>query len=881
MTAPATTRRAGPFNGNGVTTTFPFTFKVFASSDIEVIKTSAEGLDTVLTLGAGYSVTLNADQDATPGGSITHPVSGAALAAGEKLTAVGALPYDQTADLPTGGNYRAVVIENALDRTVMQVQQLAEELGRALTLPASAATGDTALPAPQAGRLLGWNDAADALQNYDSQTLATIVAYGTANSDVFSGDGVTTFFTLSDNPGNINNLDIAIGGVTQTPIIDYTWSGGTTVVFTSAPPAGTNNILVRYMQGLPQSGAALPNQTGNANKFLRTDGSDPSWVALPDLRNVFEPYTYGAAGDGATDDTAAVNACLAAAAAANGTVVIPPGNFLVGGVNIPNGVRLIQGAGGRFSLANTANAGLRMLGTIPAGAAANVADLTVQGLYIDAKNNSQTMNPIWGQNCSGVRLLDNVIVNMSNGIGILLRIYEGVNSGGGNVVSRNKVFGDSCSDPNSDPWYAIDVGTSIVYDLIGAGPSKYTASHDNWKGVGLPPCNAARMTATGTAYHTGTIITENRISGGYYGISAVGLQQCVISNNSTQSNVRGISLQHCSSANLVAGNAVLENKSAGIHVAYGSSYNRIGNNRVYTTIGNIEALFQCYVGTKYNVFSANTGFSFDTTGPKHGLYCAVHCDHTLFEGNQIYGNFSRSGASVESAWKTTTADTYSYAVGGPTYINGMATTEVTYVMFRNNLLNITSAACVLHVGQHDGITLRRCRFEGNVSVNGAVPVFQLRAFAENGSPALGACVYTNNSFAPDATLDNFYSSIAAGHFYFNNGNTLLTNNRVGEYLTRISPVLTTRSANLTQPCVAFGSYFVASNSTNTSITDFVNGENGQEITVRLDVFTGITHNAGTLVLKGAANIAAGTRTANDIITFKRDSNAWFEVSRNW
>ena len=41
MTAPATTRRAGPFNGNGATTSFPFTFKVFATSDIQVIKTSA------------------------------------------------------------------------------------------------------------------------------------------------------------------------------------------------------------------------------------------------------------------------------------------------------------------------------------------------------------------------------------------------------------------------------------------------------------------------------------------------------------------------------------------------------------------------------------------------------------------------------------------------------------------------------------------------------------------------------------------------------------------------------------------------------------------------------------------------------------------------
>ena len=36
MTVPATTRRAGPFNGNGVTTAYPFTFKVFEKADVAV-----------------------------------------------------------------------------------------------------------------------------------------------------------------------------------------------------------------------------------------------------------------------------------------------------------------------------------------------------------------------------------------------------------------------------------------------------------------------------------------------------------------------------------------------------------------------------------------------------------------------------------------------------------------------------------------------------------------------------------------------------------------------------------------------------------------------------------------------------------------------------
>ena len=38
MTISSTTRIAGPFTGNGVTTVFPFTFKVFANIDLRVAK---------------------------------------------------------------------------------------------------------------------------------------------------------------------------------------------------------------------------------------------------------------------------------------------------------------------------------------------------------------------------------------------------------------------------------------------------------------------------------------------------------------------------------------------------------------------------------------------------------------------------------------------------------------------------------------------------------------------------------------------------------------------------------------------------------------------------------------------------------------------------
>ena len=79
MTISSEIRKAGPFDGNGSTTSFPFTFKVFAKTDIRVVRTDTTRNETTLTLDSDYGVALNADQDNNPGGTVTYPISGAPL----------------------------------------------------------------------------------------------------------------------------------------------------------------------------------------------------------------------------------------------------------------------------------------------------------------------------------------------------------------------------------------------------------------------------------------------------------------------------------------------------------------------------------------------------------------------------------------------------------------------------------------------------------------------------------------------------------------------------------------------------------------------------------------------------------------------------------
>jgi len=61
--------------------------------------------------------------------------------------------------------------------------------------------------------------------------------------DTFNGDDSTTQFTLTQSPGSASAIDVHVGSIYQTPGSGYTVSGNV-ITFTSAPPTGTNNIVV-------------------------------------------------------------------------------------------------------------------------------------------------------------------------------------------------------------------------------------------------------------------------------------------------------------------------------------------------------------------------------------------------------------------------------------------------------------------------------------------------------------------------------------------------------------------------------------------------------------------------------------------------------------
>lgn len=253
MTVPSTSRKAGPFFGDGVQTSFPFTFKIFAPGDVAVTTANARGVETELVLDADYSVTLNPNQETSPGGFVTYPLSGSPLPTGSKLSITGDLDYDQPLDLPSGGNFSPLALENQLDRTTMQIQQLREEMDRTLRAPVTANVSAT-LPSPDSNALIGWNSSETGLQNFPLSQIATALAFATYRHQSFTGDGVTDTFPLAVDPVTLGNTDVSLDGLVLTPGVDYQLAAGNIV--TTVPPDVGAKLLVRYGEALPTAAVA-------------------------------------------------------------------------------------------------------------------------------------------------------------------------------------------------------------------------------------------------------------------------------------------------------------------------------------------------------------------------------------------------------------------------------------------------------------------------------------------------------------------------------------------------------------------------------------------------------------------------------------------------
>ncbi len=237
MTISSTVRIAGPFTGNGVTTTFPFTYKVFDAADVQVVQmTISTGVETTLTIVTDYNITLNGDQDSNPGGNI---VLVTALLALYTLTATSNIANLQPTDLTNQGGFYPEVITDALDRAAIQIQQINDDVTRSIKAPLSddLTTLNMTLPivADRINKLLAFG--ATGMPTTVAQSPSSI----TGNTTIVGTLDVTGATTLQSTLGVTGASTLASVGVTGAATVGTTLgvTGATTLASVGVTGAAT------------------------------------------------------------------------------------------------------------------------------------------------------------------------------------------------------------------------------------------------------------------------------------------------------------------------------------------------------------------------------------------------------------------------------------------------------------------------------------------------------------------------------------------------------------------------------------------------------------------------------------------------------------------
>ncbi len=117
------------YNGNGVTTVFPYRFRIFNETSLEVVRTDPNGVETRLVLNSDYTVT---GVRSYSGGNVILNI---APPINFSLAIVRKLPTVQETDIRNQGNFFPEVHEDVFDYLTMLIQQNDEALTRALLKP--------------------------------------------------------------------------------------------------------------------------------------------------------------------------------------------------------------------------------------------------------------------------------------------------------------------------------------------------------------------------------------------------------------------------------------------------------------------------------------------------------------------------------------------------------------------------------------------------------------------------------------------------------------------------------------------------------------------------------------------------------------------------
>ena len=290
MTVTSTTDNRWGYEGDGINPIFPYTSKIFASTDLNVY------LDGVLQV-SGYTVTGVGDE---AGGEVvftpTPPVDDAVV------LIIRNVPDEQPADVPSGGPLPSAVIERELDRRTILSQQHSDRLTRTLRIPdGDPITLNMLLPpvVGRAGKLLTFDGVGQPVmsnakdfgvlstgtQNIWEATQVARVGAGVSGWEIEDSSQNTKIQLLhaANGGGRLRIFDVAavervnINGEAD-PIVEFFTAGASSRLHLTSDPGPL--VIAKVDAG--EDGISVQNLSGNSRVKLRITGGDHGSIEIRD-----------------------------------------------------------------------------------------------------------------------------------------------------------------------------------------------------------------------------------------------------------------------------------------------------------------------------------------------------------------------------------------------------------------------------------------------------------------------------------------------------------------------------------------------------------------------------------------------------------------------
>jgi len=300
------------YSGNDSTVAFPTVFVFENNSEVKVTLRSAAGVDTLQIESTNYTLTGGGQPPAT--GTVTMNV---APATGETLIIERDMPYTQSVDYVEGDAFPAESHENALDRIVMTLQQLAYSIKRALKAPTGV---EYTLPDPEAGKAIGWNSTNDDLVNLAVDSGESIGA--AQYEEIFTTSAAqaagTIGYQLTIVPTNDNNVSVFVQGVRQNRSA-YSYDTSTGIItFNSEYPEEGDTVAV--VTGEILGTVDIPN--ANAIPYIPSGTGAVTTNVQDKLREFVSVTDFGAVGNDFDDASDAIQLALNYAAESGGRITV-------------------------------------------------------------------------------------------------------------------------------------------------------------------------------------------------------------------------------------------------------------------------------------------------------------------------------------------------------------------------------------------------------------------------------------------------------------------------------------------------------------------------------------------------------------------------------